>query len=102
MVPPVVTAENKEWLKKKQDALAAHDNVFSTKKDFLLQAYNTTIVDSYWQDLLTEAAKIQDLPEPTFDRVSGTVLVDVNGKWFPEETVNSFHEVAAKSGLLPK
>ena len=53
MVPPVVTAENKEWLKKKQDALAAHDNVFSTKKDFLLQAYNTTIVDSYWQDLLT-------------------------------------------------
>tara|TARA_B110000305_G_scaffold35504_1_gene35390 strand:+ start:288 stop:449 length:162 start_codon:yes stop_codon:yes gene_type:complete len=51
--------------------------VFSTKKDFLLQAYNTTIVDSYWQDLLTEAAKIQNLPEPTFDRISGTVLVDV-------------------------
>ena len=93
---------HKEWLKKKQGALAAHETVFSTKKDFLLQAYNTTIVDSYWQDLLTEAAKIQDLPEPTFDRVSGTVLVDVNGKWFPEETVNFFHEVAAKSGLLPK
>ena len=102
LVPLVETAENKEWLKKQRDSLAAHETVFSTKKDFLLQAYNTTIVDSYWQDLLTEAAKIQDLPEPTFDRVSGTVLVDVNGKWFPEETVNFFHEVAAKRGLLPK
>ena len=102
LVPLLETAENKELLKKQRDSLAAHETVFSTKKDFLLQAYNTTIVDSYWQDLLTEAAKIQDLPEPTFDRVSGTVLVDVNGKWFPEETVNFFHEVAAKSGLLPK
>ena len=85
LVPPVETAENKELLKKQRDSLAAHDNVFSTKKDFLLQAYNTTIVDSYWQDLLTEAAKIQDLPEPTFDPVSGAVLVDVNGKFLPEE-----------------
>ena len=85
LVPPVETTGNKEWLKKQRDSLAAHDNVFSTKKDFLLQAYNTTIVDSYWQDLLTEAAKIQDLPEPTFDPVSGAVLVDVNGKFLPEE-----------------
>ena len=76
--------------------------MFSTKKDFLLQAYNTTIVDSYWQDLLTEAAKIQNLPEPTFDRISGTVLVDVNGEWFLEETVSFFQKAAAKRGLLPK
>ena len=48
LAPPVETAKNKEWLKKQRDLLAAHDNVFSTKKDFLLQAYNTTIVDSYW------------------------------------------------------
>ncbi|MDA9954232.1 hypothetical protein N9D61_07925, partial [Planktomarina sp.] len=102
LVPPVETTGNKEWLKKQRDPLAAHDNVFSTKKDFLLQAYNTTIVDSYWQDLLTEAAKIQDLPEPTFDPVSGTVLVDVNGEWFPEETVSFFQKAAAKRGLLPK
>ena len=102
LVPPVETVENKEWLKKKQGALAAHETVFSTKKDFLLQAYNTTIVDSYWQDLLTEAAKIQNLPEPTFDRISGTVLVDVNGEWFPEETVSFFQKAAAKRGLLLK
>ena len=76
--------------------------MFSTKKDFLLQAYNTTIVDSYWQDLLTEVAKIQNLPEPTFDRISGTVLVDVNGEWFLEETVSFFQKAAAKRGLLPK
>ena len=76
--------------------------MFSTKKDFLLQAYNTTIVDSYWHDLFTKAAKIQDLSEPTFDRVSGTVLVDVNGEWFPKETVSFFQKAAAKRGLLLK
>ena len=53
LVPLVETAKNKELLKKQRDSLAAHETVFSTKKDFLLQAYNTTIVDSYWQDLLT-------------------------------------------------
>jgi hypothetical protein len=32
LVPPVETAENKEWLKKKRDSLAAHENVFAPKK----------------------------------------------------------------------
>ena len=36
LVRPVETTENKEWLKKQKDALAANDNVFNTEKDLLL------------------------------------------------------------------
>ena len=84
---PEETPENTEWLNKMRLARAKGDDVVSGEKLIALTAYDTTLVSSYWQDLLTLAAQEQGLPLPAFDEIKGAAMVDVNGTLYPEKAV---------------
>ena len=53
---------------------------FTDGTQYYLEAYRANIVESYWQDLLTQAAMEQGLPQPSFTNVDGTEYVDLDGR----------------------
>ena len=98
MALPKETPENTEWLKKLRLARSKSDDAFKGDKLVIVQAYDTAIVSSYWQDLLTFAAREQSLPIPTFGDFEGAALVDVNGTFIPQSAVNAVQQMMAKAG----
>jgi integrase len=74
-----------EVSQKIQDARFEEDDAFNSKKHFLLEAYSSSIVVSFWRDLLMKAASEQQLAEPVFDQVDGADFVVINGSFHPKE-----------------
>ena len=56
-----------------------YEEGFTEEKEYYLEAYRANIVESYWQDLLTQAALEQGLPQPSFTDVDGIQYVDLAG-----------------------
>ena len=52
---------------------------FTDGKEYYLEAYRADIVESYWQDLLTQAAMVQGLSQPSFADVDGIQYVNLDG-----------------------
>lgn len=74
---------------KMETARSAHEDAFNVKKTILLEAYSSTIVESFWQDLLTSAAREQQIPEPIFDDVGGIDFVHINGRYYPKSKMQA-------------
>jgi len=51
---------------------------FTNGKEYYLEAYRADIVESYWQDWLTQAAMEQDLSQPSFADVDGIQYVNLD------------------------
>ena len=95
-------AEAKEWLEKIKAARNREADMFSHKKIMLLQTYQNPVVESFWQDLLTEAAQEQGLPSPVFEDVAGIEQVKLpNGTLVPKAAVEMFEKVAVRAGKVP-
>jgi hypothetical protein len=92
------TSESSEWLKRMRLARAEGDDAVSGDKLAAITAYNTTLVSSYWQDLLTLAAHEQGLPLPPFEDVKGADMVEVNGSLYPEKTMRILGKMMAPAG----
>lgn len=94
--------ETKEWLEKIKAARNFDADLFSGKKLILLQDYQSPVVESFWQDLLTEAAQEQGLPSPIFEEVAGIEQVKLpNGRLVPKAVVELFEKAAAQVGKVP-
>jgi len=52
---------------------------FTDGKEYYLETYRADIVESYWQDLLTQAAMEQGLSQPSFADVDGIQYVNLDG-----------------------
>lgn len=100
--PVEETSDNTDWLNKVRIARSEGDDVVSAKKLAILKVYDTTIVSSYWQDLLIVAAQKQQLSPPTFDTVKGAELVDVNGSLIPQKAVSLLVKFASQGGYTVK
>lgn len=72
-----------------KSARSADEDAFNSKKVILLEAYSSTIVESFWQDLLISAAREQQLPEPVFEDVGGVEFVHINGRYHPKSKMQA-------------
>jgi integrase len=89
--------ETKEWSEKIKAARNFDADLFSGKKLILLQSYQNPVVESFWQDLLTEAAQEQGLPSPIFEEVAGIEHVKFsNGNMVPKSFVDLMAKAATQ------
>lgn len=56
-----------------------YEDGFTEEKEYYLEAYRADIVESYWQDLLTQAAMEQGLAQPSFADLDRIEYVDLDG-----------------------
>ena len=94
--------ETKEWLEKIKAARNFDADLFSGKKLRLLQTYQNPVVESFWRDLLTEAAQEQGLPSPIFEDVAGIEHVKFsNGNMIPKRFFDLMAKAAAQEDDAP-
>ena len=94
--------ETKEWLEKIKAARNFDADLFSGKKLGLLQTYQNPVVESFWRDLLTEAAQEQGLPSPVFEDVAGIEHVKFsNGNMIPKRFFDLMAKAAAQEDDAP-
>ena len=105
VAPPLrTTAAAEEWYQKIMDARDYDADLIDEKKATLLHFYEVNVVETFWRDLLTQAAQEQGIREPLFEKVSGINLVHLSGvegdKTVPEFTAKFTAENMSNQGAL--
>ena len=84
-----VVAEELEVILARQRKRTEESHMFTSTQIGLLHRYNSTVVQNFFQDLLTEAAQQQDKIAPVFEERQNAIDVEViNSITLPKGSVN--------------